>query len=296
MKPLLPTADKIMPYLRRVDESRYYSNFGELNTEYKNRLGELFGAPCATGSSATSLITATLMALGLPKGSMVVMPSWTFPATAAAVVSAGLVPYFVDVWDNGVLTGDAFQHHAAAVIVVSPFGSPLDMTVWNDWNNERIPVIIDAAAGFDAFSTICKPQSTPVIISTHATKAFGTGEGGFVTCTDTDLLERVRRITNFGLTPDRRIEYTGLNCKFSEYHAAVGLAELDGWKDKRKLILEKVKPYGIDYAVTLVPVRGEGVMGKYGCHIHPAYAEFPRTELPVTEELIANVGAVGIEI
>ena len=96
-RPLLPTSDKLVPYLRRLDESRTYSNFGELNAEYQERLGELFCAPCVTGSSATSLITATLMAYDLPKGSLVAMPSWTFPATAAAVVGAGHVPYFCDV-------------------------------------------------------------------------------------------------------------------------------------------------------------------------------------------------------
>ena len=62
-KPLLPTADKLLPYLKRLDESRHYTNFGTLNAEYQDRLEELFGTPCVTGSSATSLITATLMAV-----------------------------------------------------------------------------------------------------------------------------------------------------------------------------------------------------------------------------------------
>ena len=160
----------------------------------------------------------------------------------------------------------------------------------------NFPIIIDAAAGFDAFSTVCKPGKVPVIISTHSTKPFATGEGGLLFTTDTEFLEKVRRLTNFGFTPDRRIEYTGLNCKFSEYHAAVGLAELDGWSVKRELLIEKAKPYGVDYAVTMIPVRGQGVMKKYGCHIHPAYENFPRTDLSVTNELIENVGAVTIGI
>ena len=160
-----------------------------------------------------------------------------------------------------------------------------------------VPVIIDAAAGFDVFSTTCRPQKVPVIISTHATKAFGTGEGGFVSCDNTDLLERVRRVTNFGLTPDRRIEYNGLNAKFSEYHAAVGLAELDGWPEKREKYLEQTKKYGLDYAVSQVAVRGgDGRKGLYGCHIHDAYKNYPRTALPVTDDLIENMRFVGVEI
>lgn len=287
MKPLLPTADKLMPYLSRIDESRYYSNFGKLNAEYQSRLGEMFGAPCITGSSATSLLTATLMALDLPRGSLVAMPSYTFPATAAAVVGAGHIPYFCDVAEDGLMRG--FDANASAVIIVAPFGRPIRFM-----EECNVPVIIDAAAGFDAFSTVCKPGKYPVIVSTHATKAFGTGEGGFVTCHDKPLLEKVRRITNFGLSPDRRIEYTGLNAKFSEYHSAVGLASLDGWPEKRLKLLEAVKPYGIDYAITQVPVRGQGVMGRYGCHVHDAYKDYPRTDLSVTEDLIANVGVVHV--
>lgn len=294
MKPLLPTADRLLPYLGRIDENRYYSNVGPLCLEYESRLSELFGAPCITGSSATSLLTATLMAYDLPRGSLVAMPSWTFPATAAAVVSAGHIPRFHDVSTNGVLLVSERSPKPAAAILVSPFGKPIG---WNEDYN--IPLIIDGAAGFDAFSTICKPGKIPVVVSTHCTKAFGTGEGGFVTCHDDLLLEKIRRITNFGLpvgSGDRRIEYTGLNAKFSEYHAAVGLAELDGWPEKRLKLLEAVKPYGLDYAVTQVPVRGEGKMGVYGCHQHKAYADCPRTELPVTEDLIANVGVVTVGI
>lgn len=295
MKPQLPYAEKLLPYLRRLDESRVYSNFGELNAEYQDRLGELFGAPCVTGASATSLITATLMAYDLPKGSLVAMPSYTFPATAAAVVNAGMVPYFVDVESDGVIDVRGANSSCRAIIVVAPYGKYPGG--WDEFSKQHnIPVIIDAAAAFDVYSTTFKPKNCPVIISTHSTKCFATGEGGVVFSRNDELLERIRRISNFGLTPDRRIEYTGLNCKFSEYHAAVGLAELDGWNVKRELLISKAKKYGIDYAVTLVPVRGQGVMRKYGCHIHDAYAGYPRTELPVTNELIENVGAIMIGI
>lgn len=307
VRPLLPTADKLAPYLERLDKSRIYSNFGLLNAEYQERISELFGCPCITGSSATSLITATLMALGLPKGSLVAMPSWTFPATASAVVSAGMVPYFVDVIKDGehegIIDGGrldllANDKKVSAAIIVSPLGKPLckndvDITSWS----AGIPIIVDAAAGFDSFSTISKPGKCPVIVSTHATKVFGTGEGGFISCHNADLLERIRRITNFGLTPDRRIEYNGLNAKFSEYHAAVGLAALDEWPEKRKKYLEQTKKYGLDYAVSQVAVRGGiGRKGVYGCHVHDAYKNYPRTALPVTEDLIENMRFVGVEI
>jgi dTDP-4-amino-4,6-dideoxygalactose transaminase len=295
MKPLLPTFDKLEPYLKRIDENRYYTNVGPLCLEYEKRLEGLFGAPCITGSSATSLLTATLMAYDLPRNSLVAMPSYTFPATAAAVVSAGLVPYFCDVNENGIM--ESYYDKTKAIIIVAAFGYPVDFSTWELLHNTlRIPVIIDAAAGFDAFSTVCKPVKCPVVISTHATKTFSTAEGGFVTCHDQPLLEKIRRITNFGLSPERRIEYTGLNAKFSEYHAAVGLASLDEWPEKRLKLLHAVKPYGLDYAITQIPVRGQGVKGRYGCHFHDAYKNYPRTDLPITEVLIKNVGTVMIGI
>jgi dTDP-4-amino-4,6-dideoxygalactose transaminase len=283
--------------LKRIDDSRIYSNFGPLNAEYQTRLAELFEAPVVTGSSATSLITATLMAYDLPKGSLVAMPSWTFPATAAAVVAAGLQPFFVDVCEKRNIMRS--NTNCSAMLYVSPLGSPFETEVVDKLSEETgIPILIDAAAGFDTFSTVCKPKNIPVIVSTHATKAFGTGEGGFVTCHNTELLERIRKITNFGLTPSRDIEYNGLNAKFSEYHAAVGLAELDVWPEKRQRYLEKLKPYGIDYAVSQIASHEKftdlGVKGLYGCHHHKAYENCPRTALPVTEDLIKYMRFVRI--
>lgn len=293
VRSLLPNAKALLPYLERIDKTRHYTNFGPLNAEYQGRISDLFSCPCITGSSATSLITATLMALDLPRGSLIALPSYTFPATAAAVVSAGHVPYFCDVDEDGAL--ESTDVDAAAIIIVSPFGRPLQFE-----GECNVPIIIDAAAGFDAFSTICKPCKIPTIISTHATKAFGTGEGGLLFTTDTEFLEKVRRITNFGLTPERNIEHTGLNAKLSEYHAAVGLAELDGWPEKRKLLLNETKKYGIDYAMTQVPVKKsdhpDAKMNVYGCHIHCAYMKYPRAGMKMTNELIATVGAVMVGI
>ena len=153
------------------------------------------------------------------------------------------------------------------------------------WDNLGIPVIIDAAGGFDTFSTICKPRNAPVVVSTHATKTFSTGEGGFVVCRDNIMMEKIRRITNFGFTPERRADTIGFNGKLSEYHAAVGLAGLDEWKDCREMLLRKCAMYGVTYATSLITLKGgEGRKNVYGCHTHRAYKDFPRTALLMTEE------------
>lgn len=292
MKPRLPTYDKLAPYLKRIDASGVYSNFGPLNAEYCSRLEEVFNAPVVTTSSATSGLTACIMALDLPKGSLVACPSWTFVATPASIVMAGHVPYFVDVKPDGVAL--APPAHVRAMVVVAPLGKPLDI---KKWDKMKLPIVIDAAAGFDSFSTLCNPGKSPVVISTHATKPFGTGEGGFVTCHNKTFLEKVRRITNFGFTADKKSEQNGFNGKFSEYHAAVGLAELDGWDDKRDKYLRKAKIYGVNYAASLVTwFDGEGRKGVYGCHKHKAFSEFPRMPLPVTEGLMRKTYFIPVSI
>lgn len=288
MNTALPLASKLIPYLDRIDANKVYTNFGPLVTEYENRLSNLFQAPVVTTSSATSALTATLIALNLPKLSFVACPSWTFIATPAAIVAAGHIPYFTDVDKDGVMRQISSVH---AAIVVAPCGAYIPIPKFN------VPTIIDAAGGFDAFSTVCLPRNIPVVISTHASKPFGTGEGGFVTCHDKPLLAKIRQIINFGFTPERKATLSGFNAKLSEYHAAVGLAELDGWEDKRDRFLRRTRIYGLDYVTSLVAVKdGIGKKLIYGCHQHPAYKEYPRTDLTNTEELMRKMSFVRVEI
>lgn len=290
MKPLLPSCEKLIPYLKRIDDSRVYSNFGSLNEEYCARLGQHFGSSVISCSSATSGLIASLMALGLQKGSFIACPSWTFCATPAAILMAGHIPYFVDVNKSGKVTEEILKSSLKmidAAVVVSPCGSPIEEMDIN------IPIVVDAAGGFDTVTS----SRHPSVVSTHATKPFGTGEGGFIICEDNVLLEKIRRITNFGLTPERKSEVAGFNAKLSEYHAAVGLAELDGWEEKRRRYLRKTKIYGLDYATSLVAVKtGEGKKGTYGCHLHPAFKDYPRTPLPVTEDLMKKVSFMPVSL
>ncbi len=86
-------------------------------------------------------------------------------------------------------------------------------------------------------------DKTPVVLSLHATKVFGVGEGGVVLCRDAELVKACKRDLNFGFLGDRVAHTNGVNGKMSEYHAAVGLAELDGWPDKRTAFLRVTQAY-----------------------------------------------------
>ena len=301
--PLLPPAERLLPYLKRIDESRWYTNGGPLVCEYEERMAQLFcGYVCAT-SSGTSGLTAALVALDDPFDDMSV-PSWTFAATVNAVKAAGFEPDFMDV--------DELTWQAPAYVTTAPFGAPVTDS----------ECVVDAAAAFDAYSLgLGKIGKMPVVISTHATKCFSTGEGGLVLSTDKDLIQRVREIVNHGLDDDRHIQRAGINGKMSEYHAAVGLAELDHWAWKRSKWLDLKRKYvtvfedlvhttplsslswvGPTFAVRLVGRDGDEVRAKLqekgiasrkiwgdGVHKFFAYDNVERGELPVTERLAREV-------
>jgi len=199
-----------------------------------------------------ALVQTLLAVCGYGAKELCITPSWTFVATPAAIHAAGLVPYFADVspskWaldPNRVeVLADRLRrsgHRVGAVMPVAPFGAPLDLAAWEAFQERTgIPVIIDAAAGFDCFTqtgklqAILPPSRLPVVVSLHATKIFGIGEGAFVLTSDRDLAVRIRSWGNFGFHNTRQAKFAGLNTKMSEMSAAMGLALLDRWPEIRK--------------------------------------------------------------
>ena len=100
--PLLPRWDELASWMQQIDRSRVYTNRGPLCNELEARLAAHYG--CASGDDAVCLtasgtlgLVACLLALDLEPGSICALPSWTFVASADAVVAAGLVPYLLDV-------------------------------------------------------------------------------------------------------------------------------------------------------------------------------------------------------
>lgn len=239
-RPRLPSAAQIAPYLERIDEARWYSNFGPLLQEFETRLLGRFpaGTELVTVANATQALTLALKAMDLPPGGHVILPAWTFVATAHAVVQAGLKPWFVDVdprtWmldpDRVAELVSSVRHEVAAVVPVCAFGDVSDLPRWRDFRDATgVPVIVDAAAAFDALDD----ARLPAVVSLHATKALGLGEGGFLVADDPALVQRVKLMTTFGFQGSREAQVIATNAKLSEYAAAVGLAALDGWPADR---------------------------------------------------------------
>lgn len=234
--PILPGFDALEPWLRRIDVNRHYTNFGPLNGELERRLAALIGAEHAvTVSSGTAGLELALAAMELEPGSRVLVPSLTFPATATAVVRAGLTPVFADIDEAalvmtpaiaGRIAEDAEGRGLRAVLTVAIHGHVHDPDRWDAFTARTgLPVLIDAAAvvGRQPIG-----RTTNAVFSLHATKPLAAGEGGVVATRDEGLARRVRSLSNFGFERGR-IRSTGTNAKLSEYHAAVALAALDRW-------------------------------------------------------------------
>lgn len=268
-KPRLPNAAALLPYLEEIDRNGIYSNFGPLNSRLQAALAAHYSlsASCVvTVANATAGLTLALMAAGVRPGGYCLMPSWTFAATGHAAMAAGLRPYFLDVDENSWALDpqrvrtviDHLGDSVAAVMPVFPFGAPLDVAIWDELSADTgIPVVIDAAAGFDGL----RPGNAPAVVSLHATKSLCAGEGGFVVCRRGEAIAAIAQRANFGFHGRREAMVASLNGKLSEYHAAVALAGLDEWESVRA-------DFGaaIDNYLRHVPVAGYRVQTGFGEH------------------------------
>lgn len=244
LRPELPGPQALLPWLERMHAARHYSNFGPLVLELEQELAGRLAVPVAqvsTMANATLGLELVLQALDLPAGSRVLLPAFTFVATATAILRAGHVPVLADVdADSWMLTPDMARHACAqtrvdAVLPVAAFGMPHDMAAWQRFEEDTgLPVVIDAAAAFGS-QRLDGAQGT-LVFSLHTTKSLPAGEGGLVVSTRPGLAKRVRQLSNFGINldpasglPVGALTLCGSNAKMSEYHAALGLASLQTW-------------------------------------------------------------------
>lgn len=243
--PSMPSPQELLPWLERMHAARHYSNFGPLVRELESAFAQRFDMPTeqiTTVANATQGLELVLQALDLPSGSRVLLPTFTFVATATAVLRAGHVPVLADVDAHSwLLTPDIARAACAqtridAVLPVATFGMPHDMQAWQQFEHDSgLPVVIDAAAAYG--SQWLRGSQGTLVFSLHTTKSLPAGEGGLVVSTRPGLAERVRQLSNFGINlhpaadvPVGTLVDTGTNAKMSEYHAAIGLYSLKKWE------------------------------------------------------------------
>lgn len=208
------------------------TNNGQYVRKFEEELTSILGVPTLCFSSGMAALIAMLQASDLEHGE-VICPSFTFPATPNAIVLAGAKPVFADInpetlcldWRD---VERQVNHHTVAVLGVDPYGLMWDPPVrWDD----QVDVLIDAAPSFGSTinGDLGASRGRAQIYSFHATKPFSTMEGGALCSADQGLMERARRIRNFGLDDAGNVTEFGFNGKMLEICALIGLKQLETW-------------------------------------------------------------------
>jgi dTDP-4-amino-4,6-dideoxygalactose transaminase len=235
-RPATPPLERVTARLAPSYERGMLTN-GQLVRQFEAAAAERLGVPHVVAvSSCTAGLMLVFQALARP-GTAVLMPSFTFSATAHAAHWAGAVPRFAecDVATCQLDVADAAGRLDGASLLVGThvFGSPCTPEEVEQLGRQAgVPVVFDAAHGFGA-SRDGRPLGSfgdAEIFSLSPTKPMTSGEGGLVAVHDDDLARRVRLGVDYGNPGDYDTLFAGLNARMSELHAAVGLeslAELD---------------------------------------------------------------------
>lgn len=228
-----------------VDSGRFV--FGPECLALEAAVAEYCGAKhavgCASGSDALLL---ALMALDVGPGDEVIMPSFTFFATAGAVARLGARPVFVDLDPETMnidpkLIEQNITRHTRAILPVHLFGQCADMTAINAIAAaHKLPVIEDAAQsiGAEHRGQRTGAMGTMGCFSFYPTKNLGGfGDGGMLTTNDEELAKRLRILRDHGQSPRYYHSLVGLNSRLDTIQAAVlgiKLRFVDAWAEGRQ--------------------------------------------------------------
>jgi perosamine synthetase len=186
-------------------------------------------------SSGTAALHLALRALGVGSGDEVIVPAYTFPATANVCTLTGARPVLVDVEERTMnLSLDkleaALTPRTAAVLAVHLFGRPLDWDGLEELVPGSVPLVEDAAGALGARyrGRPCGSLGIMGCLSFHPRKIVTTGEGGAVTTDEAELAEAIRRGRHHGIEPEGAFEIRlpSTNYRLSDILCAVGIPQL----------------------------------------------------------------------
>ncbi len=243
-KPLI--GDEEVAAVTRVLRSGMLAQGPEVKA-FEEEFSEHFGLgrACVAVNSGTSGLHIGLMSSGIQAGQEVIVPSFTFAATANSVALTGAKPVFADIDpDTFCLAPEAIEaaitERTAGIMPVHLYGHPAAM--------DRI-VDIAKANGVQVFEDAAQAHGaslhgTPVggfgtfgMFSLYPTKNMTSGEGGMVSCATPEVARMVRLYRNQGMEQQYHNEVVGLNNRMTDIHAAIGreqLKKVDAWTAKRQ--------------------------------------------------------------
>jgi len=212
---------------------------------FELEFSEIFGGlHCVALNSGTSSLHLGLLASGVGKGDEVIVPSFTFAATANAVVLAGAIPVFADIDpDTFCISAKSIEscisERTVGIMPVHLFGQPADMeAICKLAGRNRIAVFEDAAQAHLAslHSELVGTFGDFAAFSFYPTKNMTSGEGGMVVTRDSALARKVRLLRNQGMEKKYENEMVGFNMRMTDIAAAIGrvqLKKLPEWTEKR---------------------------------------------------------------
>jgi dTDP-4-amino-4,6-dideoxygalactose transaminase len=237
-RPNIGDRERLLQRIGDVVDRRWLTNDGPLVKEFERRVAEIAGAEhCVAVSSGTVGLQLAARALGF--SGEVVMPSFTFGATAHALTWIGLTPAFCEI-DRRTHTIDpvavarAITPATGGILAVHLWGRPCDVEPLAELAQEwGLPLLFDAAhaLGCSRHGRVVGSFGDAEVFSFHGTKIVSSGEGGAVTTNDGELASRLRLMRNFGFVEYDTVSDLGTNGKMSELAAAMGLTSLDSFED-----------------------------------------------------------------
>ena len=234
-RPNIGDRNELFRRLSQMLDDKWLTNDGPLVSEFESRLADELGARnCVVVANATIGLMLAMRALGVDSGE-VILPSFTFIATAHAVAWQGATPVFADIGRNSYHLDPAevealITPATKAILGVHLFGDVCDVEELESIaRRHKLKLLFDAA-----HSLGCSPAGRPVasfgdvsVFSLHATKVANSFEGGAITTQDDDLAARLRLMRNFGFSDYDQVDCLGINAKLTEPAAAMGLVSLD---------------------------------------------------------------------
>jgi perosamine synthetase len=208
---------------------------GERVAEFEQKFSDLCGTTHAVATSnGTTALHAALLAAGIGHGDEVIVPSFSFVATASSVSMCGATPVFCDVDEttftiNTAQVEERVTQKTKAVIGVHLFGHPFDVSGLKQICEKHNLILIEDAAqahGASANSEKVGGLGQFGCFSFYATKNMTTGEGGMVTTNDKEMAERLRQIINHGQKEKYLHTRLGYNYRMTDIAAAIGLVQL----------------------------------------------------------------------
>ena len=244
-------------------------------------------------ANGTDAITIALKALGVGPGDEVVLPSFTFYATAEATVNAGARPVFCDIDpDTFCVTAETVERALTpgtkAIVAVHLFGNVAPVP---ELQRFGLPIVEDSAqaAGASLDGAMAGALGDAATFSFFPSKnLFCLGDGGAVTTNDDEVAARVRRLRFHGSEDKQTFLDVGFNSRLDELQAAalrVFLPELDGWSEARRSVAREYEQQGLGDLMQL-PQPVSGAEPVY--HLYVARSER-------SDELLAGLSAAGVE-